>query len=410
MKWPIVQLGDILSLEYGRALRKDARDQNGSTPVAGSNGIDGWHTQALVKGPGIVVGRKGSAGKVTWFDKDFWPIDTTYYVKPKIDCELRWIYYLLSYLQLDRLSIITGVPGLNRNDAYRVSFGLPPLSEQRRIVEILDQADELRKKRAEADAKAARILPALFYKMFGDPATNPKGWPTGPLSELANLQGGFAFKSNDFTQNGALLIRIGNLVNGTVRYDKKSAFLPKYFLEEFEKYVLLQGDLLVALTGATTGKLARYCCDLPALLNQRVGRFIPLEGKRETLDYLDFLMQTDYAQNYIWQYARGFGQPNIAPRQIESMAIPIPPEEMISKFSNLAQDILKNTTSQNTASSKIDNVFDVLLHRAFTGDLTAKWREAHMKEILSEMKDQAKVLKQANTFKPTRRRRRKAVK
>jgi len=61
---------------------------------------------------------------------------------------------------------------------------LPPLPEQRCIVEILDQADALRKKRAEADAKAACILPALFYKMFGDPQRNPKGWPVISLKKL----------------------------------------------------------------------------------------------------------------------------------------------------------------------------------------------------------------------------------
>ena len=61
---------------------------------------------------------------------------------------------------------------------------VPSVSEQRRIVEILDQADTLRKKRAEADAKASRILPALFYKMFGDPATNPKGWAVGTLDDV----------------------------------------------------------------------------------------------------------------------------------------------------------------------------------------------------------------------------------
>jgi Type I restriction modification DNA specificity domain len=77
MKWPVVSLEDVLSLEYGAALPAVRRDSSGSIPVAGSNGVDGYHVKALVKGPGIVVGWKGSAGKVAWFDSDFWPIDTT---------------------------------------------------------------------------------------------------------------------------------------------------------------------------------------------------------------------------------------------------------------------------------------------------------------------------------------------
>ena len=67
------------------------------------------------------------------------------------------------------------------------NLNIPPLSEQKRIVEILDRADELRKQRAEADALSERILPALFIKMFGDPATNPMGWDVVPLKKLGNI-------------------------------------------------------------------------------------------------------------------------------------------------------------------------------------------------------------------------------
>src|SRR5437660_1444861 len=118
MKWPRLVLGEMLSLEYGKALRASDRDPEGGYLVVGSNGPDGVHSQPLVAGPGIVVGRKGSAGKVVWYEKDFWPIDTTYYVSPKLKIELRWAYYLLRSLELERLAVTTGVPGLNRNDAY----------------------------------------------------------------------------------------------------------------------------------------------------------------------------------------------------------------------------------------------------------------------------------------------------
>src|SRR5262249_42242498 len=116
MTWPTIELGTLLNLEYGRALRKDDRNSYGNIPVAGSNRVNGYLRESLVKGPGIVVGRKGSAGRVTWFDGDFWPIDTAYFVQPKIECDLRWVFYLLVYLRLDRLAITTGVPGLNRED------------------------------------------------------------------------------------------------------------------------------------------------------------------------------------------------------------------------------------------------------------------------------------------------------
>ncbi len=145
MGWPRVRLGDVVSFEYGTSLPARERDPHGEFLVAGSNGPDGTHTKALVSSPGIVVGRKGSAGQVYWYDTDFWPIDTTYYVVPKESLELRWVFYLLRHLRPHRIATTTGVPGLSRADAYALEFGLPPLSEQRRIVEVLDQADRLRR-------------------------------------------------------------------------------------------------------------------------------------------------------------------------------------------------------------------------------------------------------------------------
>lgn len=80
--WEVSSLGDIIELSYGKALKEDIR-QSGNIPVYGSNGQVGWHNEPLVNGPGIVVGRKGNPGIVTWVPKDFYPIDTTFYIVPK---------------------------------------------------------------------------------------------------------------------------------------------------------------------------------------------------------------------------------------------------------------------------------------------------------------------------------------
>jgi restriction endonuclease S subunit len=88
-----------------------------------------------VKGPTIVVGRKGSAGEVTWIEQDCVPIDTTYYVQLKGETvELRYLFYILQQSQLTELRGGAGVPGLNRYDAYEKEIPLPPLAEQERLV------------------------------------------------------------------------------------------------------------------------------------------------------------------------------------------------------------------------------------------------------------------------------------
>ena len=83
--WKVQRLGDLIELAYGKALKEENR-RAGSIPVFGSNGQIGWHDQKLVDGPGIIVGRKGNPGVVTWAPTDFFAIDTTFYVVPKTEC------------------------------------------------------------------------------------------------------------------------------------------------------------------------------------------------------------------------------------------------------------------------------------------------------------------------------------
>jgi restriction endonuclease S subunit len=135
--WIKIRLGDILTLEYGGTLSESNRIW-GKYPVMGSNGIVGYHKEYLIESPSIIVGRKGSAGKVTWIDKNCYPIDTTFYVKPiNNKFNLKLIYYTLQIINLENLSGQTGVPGLNRNDVYSKIIPFPSLVEQKKIANCL---------------------------------------------------------------------------------------------------------------------------------------------------------------------------------------------------------------------------------------------------------------------------------
>ena len=116
--WEVKELGELGELAYGKALRAVDR-KDGPIPVYGSNGQIGWHDANLVAGPGIVVGRKGNPGVVTWTHGDFFPIDTTFYVVPKDPgLGLPFLFFALTGQDLPSLSADSAVPGLNRNLAY----------------------------------------------------------------------------------------------------------------------------------------------------------------------------------------------------------------------------------------------------------------------------------------------------
>ncbi len=164
-EWREEQLGGLVSFEYGSALRAESRTGSGFN-VYGSNGVVGSHDTALVSGPGIIIGRKGSVGALHWSKDDFWPIDTTYWVKPKEDLDLRWMREALALAGLESLDSSTGVPGLNRYDAYERGVPVPPLEEQQRIAEILDTIDETIQATERVIAKRTKIRAGLAASLL----------------------------------------------------------------------------------------------------------------------------------------------------------------------------------------------------------------------------------------------------
>jgi type I restriction enzyme S subunit len=119
--WEVKKLGDVLELNYGKALKQEDR-HGGDVPVFGSSGIVGQHDTALVKGPGIIVGRKGNVGSVFWCAEDFYVIDTAYFVTTQLP--LRFLFYVLPTMNF--INSDAAVPGLSRNQAYTLEVVIPP--------------------------------------------------------------------------------------------------------------------------------------------------------------------------------------------------------------------------------------------------------------------------------------------
>lgn len=115
--WTVRTVEEIMELAYGKALKASERIR-GPVPVYGSGGITGYHDKALVNGPSIIVGRKGSVGTLYWEDSPFFPIDTVFYVRPK--APLTFCFCHLQTLGLEAMNTDAAVPGLNRSNVYRL--------------------------------------------------------------------------------------------------------------------------------------------------------------------------------------------------------------------------------------------------------------------------------------------------
>ncbi|EMJ4935822.1 TPA: restriction endonuclease subunit S [Pseudomonas aeruginosa] len=130
--WKVGKVEDLMELPYGKALKATDR-VDGQVPVYGSGGITGCHNESLVNGPSVIVGRKGTVGSLYWEDRPFFPIDTVFYVRT--DNPLTYCYYLLQTLGLENMNTDGAVPGLNRNNAYR----LPVVVATTSILESFDE-------------------------------------------------------------------------------------------------------------------------------------------------------------------------------------------------------------------------------------------------------------------------------
>jgi type I restriction enzyme, S subunit len=305
-----------------------------------------------------------------------------------------YVWYALraSYPELLAKRVGGAQPNISQQIIKATQLSLPPLSEQSRIVELLDEADRLRHLRREADVKAARILPALFLKMFGDPATNPMEWPEKTVGALLKATDYGTSKKASDDGKGVPLIRMGNVAyDGTLQLDD----LKYVELAETEaaKYRLRQGDILFNRTNSKelVGMTGLWDVDLDAVL---ASYFIRLRVDRETVEpiFLWAFMNSSHMKRVLQATARGaIGQANINTSELKALATYKPPIHIQRHFAAKVHAI-RLALPKKRERSNIDNLFALLMQRAFSGQLTAKWREAHMKELLAEMEQQARLL------------------
>ena len=166
--WRDQTLGDVLTLQRGFDLPETER-RPGQIPVIASTGAVGTHSDAMVKGPGVVIGRSGSLGGGQFIRGDFWPLNTTLWVKDFKGNDIRFCYYLLKSLDLAAFNVGSGVPTLNRNHIHPLPVRAPvDVSEQRAIAHILGALDDKIELNRRVNQTLEAMARALFKSWFVD--------------------------------------------------------------------------------------------------------------------------------------------------------------------------------------------------------------------------------------------------
>ena len=307
---------DVCTLEYGASLPKAKRIE-GPFPVVGSNGITGYHSDFLIKGPAIVIGRKGSAGEVTFIQENCFPIDTTYYVKQtdQSESDLIYLYWVLKSLKLQDLRGGAGIPGLNRSEVYQThKIPLPPLEAQKEIVaEIEGYQKVIDGSRAVVDNYRPHI------------AIDPD-WPMVRLGEVCErLQYGLSARLNT-KEIGYKTFRMNELIDGKC-VDSGNMKCCDISAEDFAKYRLVPGDILFNRTNSFehVGRTGVFDLDGDYCFASYLIRLSVSEDAANTF-YVNAFMNTEAFQAGIKQYAtRAVGQSNINAKSLAAYRIPVPP-------------------------------------------------------------------------------------
>jgi len=317
-------------------------------------------------------------------------------IRPKKDVIIpKFLHFYInsSRAKAELLRIQSTTSGLRNLDVplyLSQAVPLPPLAEQKRIVEILDQAERLRKLRTDADSKAQRILPALFIKMFGNPATNPKGWNTVPLDKVVEIG------TQLVDPNQPDFLNLPHIGGEQIEKDTGHILSPMLVRNSnlrSNKFYFSSDHILYSKIRPYLNKVA-----YPRFAGVCSADIYPMRPKNKNIThlYLISLLRSQAFLDYAKMHSDRLRIPKLNKPQIGKFEFPLPDPKILIEFNERAEKIVSIENVLFARQEKIEKLYQVILYRAFSGDLTASWRKAHMKELLQEMERQSSYLEKKN--------------
>lgn len=288
-------------------------------------------------------------------------------------CDVNYLYRFLEaskpYLLSRRVG--GGQPNISQGVIKDLEVPLPPLSEQRRIAAILDQADELRQKRQQAIEKLDHLLQATFIDMFGDPVSNPKGFEVKKLSEQVDLiqigPFGTQLHQEDYIENGIPLINPSHIKNGKIIPNHKLTVSQSKY-EELTQYHLRLNDVLLGRRGemgrcavVTENEVGWLCGTGSLFLRPNLEKINPF--------FLELLLSSYSIKRYLENVSQGQTMANLNKTIVGSIPLISPSIEIQNKFFLIAEKIDKMKTELKSAKNQVNNLFSSLQNQAFNGTL-----------------------------------------
>lgn len=284
-------------------------------------------------------------------------------------CNQRYLRYYLRRFEVEIAARGVGstFTAINRNDVEQLILPVPPLAEQERIVELLDEADALRKLRAEANRRTADLVPSLFNEMFGDPATNPFHWPRALLGDLIFSAQDGPHVSPKYAQSGVPFLSTRHIKQGRVIWDDLRFLTLEEAAVQWKKCKPEQGDVLYT-KGGTTGIAAAVTFSEPFAVWVHVAL---LKTNREKIEpvWLESMLNSRFCYRQSQELTHGIANRDLGLNRMTKINMYQPPLALQQKFVQRVTEI-RNLEAEQTASHvRLDALFQSTMHRAFQGDL-----------------------------------------
>ena len=374
-------LSDFYDFQYGKG--NNNPDNGGQYPVYGSNGIIGWYDKYNSEDAPVIGHIGANCGSVVWANGKHFVTYNGIICKIKSGVNSRFAYYALLNSHLETRTRGAAQPFISYDLLNRVSVYAPIIEMQNKIASILSAYDRL----IENNTRRIRLLEQMaenlykeWFVRFRFPEHEkvemvnglPKGWETIHIKELAQLKSGYAFKSEWFIEEGEAVAKIKDI--GNILMDTSSfSYVDKENCIKAKKFLLTTGDLTIALTGATIGKISIVPKHKGNIYtNQRLGKFFLGDKPMEKLPFLYCLFkQESMVSNIVNLSNSSSAQPNISPEQIEKIKI-LGNHDIISMYNKTCNPLFSNILALYSQNQLLTRQRDLLLPRLMSGKLEVK--------------------------------------
>ena len=371
MEWKEVRLGDILNFRRGHDLPHSAM-KPGNIPVAGSNGVIGYHDTATPIKPILTIGRSGNVGK-PYFYEEAWAHNTTLYVDDFKGNDPKFLYYLCQTMPFANFGGGSAVPTLNRNHIHPLETKIPvKVDDQHRIASVLSSLDRKIELNNKINAELEEMAQAIFKNWFVDfePFKDgkfveselgmiPEWWKVGTLGDITKNKSVKVKERNDVKVLSP--ITTGELVLS------EEYFTKQVFSSSIAKYKIVnKGDFAYNPARVNIGSLGRNEFDFDGCVSPVYVVFSVLDGYE---NYFDLFRKTDFFKDSVVSLAIGGVRQSLSYDDLSLIETIIPSEKAVEKFNilyNLMKKVIKENKQENTELSALR---DTLLPKLMSGEL-----------------------------------------